>query len=169
MLLTQSIYSQTTINKDSSNVYFGKDTIACKPITLASGYYVAKLQKNENISFGKLGIGDPIKMGTYVFGDSLRLISYSTVYTKYLRVTGNMTNREYTYEEGTFFFVHDIKNDLFTVQLDGKSYLNFHANLFGKREEKSIYMVNPNTFVQYNEEYLKFESDDEDTLIYFYK
>lgn len=147
MLLTQSLYSQITINTNQATTLF-------------------KVMDNDSIKFG---IGDPVPMSTHIFADSFKVESYSTVYTKYLKVTGKVNDREYSYEEGTFFFTHDVEKDLFTVDVDGKPYLNFHANLFGRREGRSIYMVNPNSFVEYNEEYLKFESDDEDTLIYFYR
>lgn len=64
MLLTQSLYSQITIDS--------------------------------------IGIGDPVPMSTHIFADSFKLKSYCTVYTKYIKVTGKITDREYSYEEGTF-------------------------------------------------------------------
>ena len=112
-----------------------------------------------------VGIGDPTTPTIHVFADSVRMISYSTTFSKYLRVVDN----EYLYEEGDYTFTHNIKEELFTVSYCGEDYLNFHAKLFAKDKTRALYMVNPHTYVEYNEDFLRFYSDAEDTLIYFYK
>lgn len=158
-LLSFPLFSQTSDTLELNRLFKTDTSREANSVRLLIG----NKEAIQRISLN-LVIGDPATPAIHVYIDSFKILSYSTVYSKYLRVVNN----EYLYEEGEYEFKHDVSQELFTVTYCGEKYLNFHARLFAKDKTRALYMINPHTYVEYNEDYLRFYSDDEGTLIYFY-